>query len=222
MGSDGDGASFVGGRYQAEEELAAGVIERRESDFVEDEEVVPAEYFDGFPDGVIGGCPVEVFDKVDGGEVADFVAGCHCGVSEGDQVMRFPGAGGADEAQVRCLPDPVERDQIVVGGGCGIDDSSMLNSASVLRTGNFAAVMRFVVFDLSLATISASISVRRNSSGDQRCVFGVMSTSGEIRRMVDSLSVSARRRSQHQELVASRWLVWPQSSCEVLDPIRVE
>ena len=48
--------------------------------------------------------------------IADFLAGGHGGVSEGDPIVAFPGAGGADEAQVRCLTDPVECDQIVVGG----------------------------------------------------------------------------------------------------------
>ena len=78
------------------------MIEWSETDVVENEEIVPAQHFDGFPDGVVCHCPVEVLDKVDGGEVADFVTGVHGGVSEGDQVMAFPGAGGADEAQVRC------------------------------------------------------------------------------------------------------------------------
>ncbi len=90
------------------------MVEWRESDFVDDEEIVSAELFDGFADGVVGGCPVEVLDEIDCGEVSDFVSGGHRGAAEGDEVVRFAGAGGSDHAQVRGGPDPVERDEVVV------------------------------------------------------------------------------------------------------------
>ena len=73
--ADGDGASFVAGGDEAEQELAAGVIERGEADLVDDDEVVAAHGFDGFADGVVGDGAVEVLDEFDGGEVADLVAG---------------------------------------------------------------------------------------------------------------------------------------------------
>ena len=56
-------------------------------------------------------------------------------------------------------------------------------SSSRLATGNAAMRMRVRAFDSSRAVISASTRVRRNSSGDQRCVLAVTSSSGARRRM---------------------------------------
>jgi hypothetical protein len=78
--------------------LASGVIERSESDFVDNDEVVSADLLDGFPDGVVRDRAVEVLDQVDCGEVSDSVPGGDCCPSETDQVVTFPGPGGADEA----------------------------------------------------------------------------------------------------------------------------
>ena len=47
------------------------MVEWSEADFIEDEEIVSAELFDGFADGVVSGGAVEVFDEVYCGEVAD-------------------------------------------------------------------------------------------------------------------------------------------------------
>src|SRR5664280_3365748 len=58
----------------------------------------------------------------------------------------------------------------------------------VFVTGNVAALSRFAVFDASRAVSSASTRVRRTSSGVQRWVFAVSSSSGASRRTVASLS----------------------------------
>ena len=63
MRCDGDGSSFVGGGDEPEHELAAGVVERCEADFVDDDQIVAAHSFDGFADGVVGDGAVEVFDE---------------------------------------------------------------------------------------------------------------------------------------------------------------
>jgi hypothetical protein len=49
------------------------VVERGEADFVDDDQVVAADGFDGFADGVVGDSAVEVFDEIDRCEVADLV-----------------------------------------------------------------------------------------------------------------------------------------------------
>ena len=171
-GCDGEGSSFVGGGDDPEQELAAGVVEGCEADLVDDDQVVAAHGFDGFADGVVGDGAVEVLDELDGGEVADLVAGFDGGVSEGDEVVGFAGAGGSDEADVLGSADPFEGDEVVVAGA-GIDDSARSNSSRVFTTGNRAMVMRLRVFDLSRDAISSSMSTRRISSGAQRWVFAV-------------------------------------------------
>ena len=71
---------------------------------------------DGAADGVVGDGAVEVLDELDGGEVADLVAGFDGGAAERDEVVGLAGAGGSDEAQVVGSADPVEGDQVVVAG----------------------------------------------------------------------------------------------------------
>ena len=85
------------------------MIERSEPDFVNDDEVVPADLLDGFSDGVIRDGAVEVLDQVDRGEVSDSVSGGDCCPPESDQVVAFPGPGGANEAQIGGVPDPLVR-----------------------------------------------------------------------------------------------------------------
>ena len=82
---------------------------RGEPDFVVDDQVVAAHGFDGFADGDVSDSAVEVFDEFDGGEVADLVPGGDGGAAEPDEVVGFAGAGGADEAQVLVVVDPLER-----------------------------------------------------------------------------------------------------------------
>jgi hypothetical protein len=85
-----------------------------EADLVDDDQVVAADLFDGSSDGVVGDGAPEVFDELDGGEVADPVAGGDGGLAEPDQVVGFAGSGGADETEVVGPGDPVERDEVVV------------------------------------------------------------------------------------------------------------
>ena len=72
---DGQGAAFVGAGDEAEQQLGAGVIERGEAEFVEDDQVDAQQGFDDLADGVVGQAAVEGFDEVGGGEVADLVPG---------------------------------------------------------------------------------------------------------------------------------------------------
>nr|WP_305080149.1 hypothetical protein [Nakamurella sp. PAMC28650] len=55
-------------------------------------------------------------------------------------------------------------------------------------TGNAAALSRLAVLEASRAASSASIRVRSNSSGVQRCVLAVSITAAAMPRMVDSFS----------------------------------
>ena len=73
--ADGQGAAFVGAGDEPEQQLGAGVVERGEAEFVEDDQVDPQQGFDDLADGVVGQAAVEGFDEVGGGEVADLVPG---------------------------------------------------------------------------------------------------------------------------------------------------
>ena len=73
--TDGERAAFVGGGDRAEQELRAVVVEGREADLVDDDQVVAAQLLDGFADGVVRDGAVEMFDEINGGEVTDFAAG---------------------------------------------------------------------------------------------------------------------------------------------------
>src|SRR6478672_8485345 len=67
-------------------------------------------------------------------------------------------------------------------------DAATSKVSMVLVTGNVAALSRFAVFDASRAVSSASTRVRSTSSGVQRWVFAVSSSSGANRRTVASFS----------------------------------
>lgn len=73
--------------------------------------------------------------------------------------------------------------------GAGIEDADRSNSSIVLSTGKVAALSRARSLEASRAETSASIRVRRTSSGAQRWVLAVRSSSGARSRMVDSLSL---------------------------------
>jgi len=119
---------FVGGGDEAKQELASGVIEWCESYFVDDDQVVATDLFDGFADGVVGHGTVKLLDEFDGGEVADLVAGGDSGSSEGDQVVAFTCPCWSDETQICCFVDPLEGDQVVVAGPCvcGLGDIELV------------------------------------------------------------------------------------------------
>src|SRR5438876_548747 len=71
---DGQAAPLVGGGDEAEEELGAGVVQGREAQLVDDDEVVLEQTGDDAADRVVGHAAVEGLDQVRGGEVADAAA----------------------------------------------------------------------------------------------------------------------------------------------------
>ena len=66
VGGDRQGAAFVGGGDEPEQQLGAGVVERREPDLVDDDQVVAEQGVDGFADGVVGQGTVEGADEIGG------------------------------------------------------------------------------------------------------------------------------------------------------------
>jgi hypothetical protein len=66
--ADGQRSAFVGAGDEPEQQLGAGVIERGEAEFVEDDQVDSEQRFDDLADGVVGQAAVEGFDEVGGGE----------------------------------------------------------------------------------------------------------------------------------------------------------
>ena len=89
---DGQRAAFVGGGDEPEQQLGAGVVQRGEADFVEDDQVVAEQGVDDLADGVVGQAAVEGFDEIGCGEVPDLVPGVDGGVPEADQGVRLAGA----------------------------------------------------------------------------------------------------------------------------------
>src|SRR3954464_12256668 len=73
--ADAQGAAFVGGGDESEQQLGAGVVERGEAEFVADDQVVAQQGVDDPSDGVVGQGPVEGLDQVGCGEVPDLVPG---------------------------------------------------------------------------------------------------------------------------------------------------
>ena len=90
--ADGQGSAFVGAGDEPEQQLGAGVVERGEAEFVEDDQVDAQQGFDDLADGVVGQAAVEGFDEVGGGEVADLVPGVDRGDPEPDQGVGLAGA----------------------------------------------------------------------------------------------------------------------------------
>jgi site-specific DNA recombinase len=116
VAGDAQGAAFVGGRDDAEQQLGAGVIERGEADFVDEDEVVAEQGVDDPADGVVGQAAVEGLGEVGGGVVADLVPGLDRGGSQCHEQVGFAGAGRADQAQVLGGADPFQRGQVGEGG----------------------------------------------------------------------------------------------------------
>ena len=106
MAGDAEGAAFVGGGDEPEQQLGAGVVERGEADFVDQDQVVAEQVLDDAADGVVGQGPVEGLDELGGGEVPDPVPGLDGGDPEPDQDVRFARAGRPDEAGVLLAADP--------------------------------------------------------------------------------------------------------------------
>ncbi len=100
MGGQPECASFVGGRDEPEQQLGAGVVERGEPCFVDQDQVVAEQGLDHFADGVVGQAAVESLGQVGGGEVPDLVPGVDGGDAEGDQDVALSCAGRPDQAQI--------------------------------------------------------------------------------------------------------------------------
>ena len=117
VAGDAQGAAFVGGGDEPEQQLRAGVVQRGEPDFVADEQVVAEQGVDDSSDAVVGQAAVEGFDELGGGEVADSVPGAHGGDTERDQEVALAGAGRSDQGEVLPGGDPFQRGEVVQGGG---------------------------------------------------------------------------------------------------------
>jgi hypothetical protein len=76
VAGDAQGAAFVGGRDDAEQQLGSGVIERGEPDFVDEDQVVAEQGVDDPADAVVGQAAVEGLGEPGGGEIADLVPVC--------------------------------------------------------------------------------------------------------------------------------------------------
>ena len=76
----------------------------------------------------------------------------------------------------------------------GIDETATSNSSRRLVTGKLAALCRARALEASRLVISASIRVRRKSSGLQRWVLAVTSSSGAMAAHGGQLQVGAARR----------------------------
>ena len=108
VGADAEGAAFVGGGDEPEQQLGAGVVERGEAELVDEDEVVAQQGVDDPADGVVGQAAVEGLDEFGGGEVADPVPGLDGGDAEGDEEVGLAGAGRADQAEVLRGADPFQ------------------------------------------------------------------------------------------------------------------
>jgi hypothetical protein len=88
--ADPEGAALVGGGDEPEQQLGAGVVEWRESHFIDYDQVVTEQVLDDAADGVVGQAPVEGLDELGGGEVADLASCLDGGDAERDQAVGLP------------------------------------------------------------------------------------------------------------------------------------
>jgi hypothetical protein len=119
VAGDAEGAAFAGGGDEPEQQLGPGVVQWREPDFVDQEQVVAEQGLDHFPDAVVGQAAVEGVGQVGGGEVADLMPGADGGDAEGDQDVALARAGRPDQAQVLRGGDPLQGGEVVQGGARG-------------------------------------------------------------------------------------------------------
>jgi hypothetical protein len=81
--------------------------------------------------------------------------------------MRLAGPGRADQAEVLLGTDPLQASKVVEAAS-GTEEVWTLKPSRALRTGKPATLTRARWLESSPEVISASMSVRRNSSGAQR------------------------------------------------------
>src|SRR6266851_3723244 len=108
-------AAFAGGGDEPEQQLGAGVIERGEPYFVDQDEVVAEQVVDHLADRVVGQAAVEGLGQVGGGEVPDLVPGVDGGDAEGDQDVALARSGRPDQAQILPGGDPFQGGEVVQG-----------------------------------------------------------------------------------------------------------
>lgn len=114
MARDAETAPFVGGCDETEEELAAGRVERRKTELVEDDQVDPEQVVDDATDGVVSQTAVQRLDQIGGGEIADAQTGVRGCMANTDEEMRFAGTGGTDQAEILFGADPFQAGDVVV------------------------------------------------------------------------------------------------------------
>ena len=75
VGCDAERPPLVGGRDEPEQKLCSGVVQGREPELVDDDELVAQQVLDDLPDRVVGKPSVEGLDQLGGGEVSDPATG---------------------------------------------------------------------------------------------------------------------------------------------------
>jgi hypothetical protein len=95
--------------------------------------------------------------------------------------------GRANNRQILLCANPFQTRQ-VIDGGLRDGRGRYVEAVEGLDDGERGGLSRLAVVEASRAAISASIRVRSTSSGAQRCVLAVNSTSGAVRRTVASFS----------------------------------
>ena len=68
VAGDPEGASFVGGGDEPEQELGASVIEGREAELIDNDELAAQQGLDDAADAVVGQAAVEGLDELGDGE----------------------------------------------------------------------------------------------------------------------------------------------------------
>lgn len=122
----------VSRRRRREEQLRSGVVQGREADLVEGDEVGAQDGVDDAAHGVVGQAAVEGFDELGGGEVAAPCVRRGWPRCPGPPSDGFAGAGGPDLAEVLLGPDPLQRLEIVERR-LGIEDAAGLKSSRMTR-----------------------------------------------------------------------------------------
>ena len=100
VAGDAQGTAFAGSGDDAEQQLRAGVVQWREPDFVDEDQLVAEQGVDDAADGVAGQAAVEGLGELGGGVVADLVPGRDGGGTERDQQVALARAGRPGQAQV--------------------------------------------------------------------------------------------------------------------------
>ena len=99
-----------------------------------------------------------------------------------DLRCHLPGPGRSDHAHVLGGPDPFQGGEVVERGLWHRGGGKVV-AVQCLGDGEPGWRLLVAALEASRAAISASTRVRRNSSGLQRCVFAVISSSGASRRI---------------------------------------